>query len=146
MMLALLTLKGDPSLHRLGQTLIGALLVGALMAGCAPQGEKVVRVKGRITQAGQPLEVQGRDLGLGSVQVLFYRIGDDGKQDTNGEGGPVDENGYFTVLGRDGRGIPAGKYRIAVRQWDPYPTDKLQGRFDEQNSPIILIDVSKPEG
>ena len=56
--------------------------------------------------------------------------------------------------GRRAGGLPPGKYRIAVRQWDPYPdTDKLGGKFDAQNSPIvreitgeedIVIDLSKP--
>jgi hypothetical protein len=72
-------------------------------------------------------------------------------------GWPTDTDGTsYTVPGRSGNGLPAGKYRIVVRQWDPFPDfDRLGGRFDEQNSPIIReitedteinIDVSRPEG
>lgn len=135
------------------------LLSGPLclaVAGCGSGAEKVVRVRGNVTDAGRPLDVEGRDIGVGMVKVEFYRIGEDGTQSTDPEGTVADADGNFDVPGPNGNGIPPGKYRIAVRQWDPYPQeDKLGGRFDPENSPIIrqitggeeiLIDVSKPEG
>ena len=136
------------------------LLLSALLCsfalGCGGPGEKVVAVEGRVTNAGQPLPVAGREMGLGMVRVEFYRIGEDGQQTSDPETAGVDKDGYFRVRGPDGNGIPPGKYRIAVRQWDPFPdTDRLEGKFDENNSPIvreiatraeIIIDVSKPEG
>ena len=58
------------------------------------------------------------------------------------------------MKGRFGNGIPPGKYRIAVRQWDPYPDrDRLEGKFSEKETPIVRdvdgktpidIDLSKP--
>lgn len=129
-------------------------------SGCGGGGEPTVSARGTVTDAGRPLQVKGRDLGLGTVVVQFYRIGDDPKgarrQSTDPEEAVVDAEGNFRVPGRRGDGIPPGKYRIAVRQWDPYPqVDRLKGRFDEKNSPIIreitgeediVIDVSKPKG
>jgi hypothetical protein len=125
------------------------------MAGCS-KGERVVQVKGRVTNAGQPLHVAGRDVGLGRVQVEFVRLSEDGHLVGNREGAIADEDGRFQVYGRDGHGISPGTYRIAVRQWDPYPQlDKLDGRFTVDSSPItrevtgaedVLIDVSRPEG
>ena len=124
--------------------------------GCGGSGERTVSARGKVTDAGRPLEVKGRDLGLGTVVVQFYRIGQDGRQSTDPEEAQVDADGNFKVPGRRGDGIPPGRYRIAVRQWDPYPqVDRLKGRFDERNSPIIreiageediVIDVSKPKG
>lgn len=127
-----------------------------LFVGCGGgDAEETVTARGRLTNAGQPLTVQGMDVGIGMIQVEFYRIGPDGKQLETPETATVDADGYFNVTGRGG-GLPPGKYKIAVRQWDPYPqVDKLQGRFDAQNSPIVreitgdgdlLIDLSKPEG
>ncbi len=125
-------------------------------AGCGDDGEQTVAVRGTLTNAGRPLEVEGRDLGLGMVLVQFYQITDDSQQSTDPEEASVDAEGNFEVPGRTGNGLPPGKYRIVVRQWDPYPqVDKLGGRFDEKNSQIIReitgeeeisIDVSKPEG
>jgi len=128
--------------------------------GCGGGGERTVSARGKVTDAGRPLLVKDRDLGLGTVVVQFYRIGDDpkgaGRQSTDPEEAEVDADGNFKVPGRSGDGIPPGRYRIAVRQWDPYPqVDRLKGRFDEKNSPIIreitgeediVIDVSKPQG
>lgn len=136
--------------------LIAGGLVCLATGGCGSGGGETVQAKGRVTDAGKPLEVQGRDVGIGVVRIEFYRIGEDGKQATEPETAVADEDGYFDLPGRDGHGIPPGKYRIAVRQWDPLPdVDRLGGRFDAQHSPIIrevtgrediVIDVSKPEG
>ncbi len=125
-------------------------------AGCGDGGADTVYVRGKVSDGGRPLEVEGREVGLGMVLVQFYRIGDDGQQSTDPEEAAVDAEGNFEVPGREGSGISPGKYRIVVRQWDPYPqVDKLGGRFDAQNSQIIRevtgeeeieIDVSKPEG
>jgi len=134
------------------------VLLGCLVAaGCGGSGgEEVVEVKGRLTNAGQPLEVQGKEVGLGLVQLQFYRLGPDGKPSTDPEGARLDDQGNFTLPGRDGKGIPPGCYRIAVHQWDPYPqVDRLEGKFDVEKSPItreidgkseVIIYVSKPEG
>ncbi len=140
--------------HRSYMLLSAVLCVVA--AGCGGGGERTVAVRGKVTDNGWPLQVADRDLGLGMVLVQFYGIGDDGQQSTDPEEAEVDAEGNFEVAGRAGSGIPPGKYRIAVRQWDPYETvDRLNGRFDEENSQIIreitgeeeiVIDVSKREG
>lgn len=133
------------------------VILGCMFAmGCAnAPDERLVEVKGQLTNAGQPLKVQRQDVGLGLIQLEFYQIQAQG-QSTDPETARLDEQGRFTVPGRTGHGIPPGKYRVAVRQWDPYPDfDRLKGKFDAKHSPIIrqltgqeevLIDVSKPEG
>jgi hypothetical protein len=125
--------------------------------GCNSQpAEKVVSVRGKVTNAGAPLVVSGREIGLGRVEIAFHRLQADGTVDADFESAAADEQGNFTMRGRDGKGIQPGKYRIIVRQWDPDPTDKLAGKFSLENSKIerevgasettIEIDVSKPQG
>jgi hypothetical protein len=114
------------------------LLAAMLIAGCGGPRDGAVPVRGTVTNAGQPLAVKGRDVGLGYVELHFYRMHDDGAVDTSPNDAAVDESGNFSVRGRDGGGLPPGKYKITVRQLDPAPNnDKLKGRFDLKNSRIV---------
>lgn len=132
-------------------------LVCLVAAGCGGGGdEPVVRASGRITAGGQPLHVEGRESGAGAVEIKFLRIESEGEEAAQAAITQADADGYFEVPGADGNGIPPGKYRIVIRQWDPYPQiDKLGGKYDEENTPItreitgeeeILIDVLRPGG
>jgi len=133
--------------------------VCAAILGCAPptppEGEVVV-VRGTVTNAGQPLKVARADVGAGWVQVVFWKdVGKGVTADSNQTySTKADDSGAFEMKGRFGNGIPPGKYRIAVRQWDPYPDrDRLEGKFSEKETPIVRdvdgktpidIDLSKP--
>jgi len=131
-------------------------LITLLLTGCGGKAkDDSVPVRGKVTNAGTPLKVNRPDVGLGYVELHFYRINADGSVSTDPADAAVEESGSFTVRGRDGNGLPPGKYKITVRQLDPAPdNDKLQGRFDLKNSRIvrevgdqeIIIDVSRPEG
>jgi len=132
-----------------------SLVATLSVAGCGGPQDGPVPVSGKVTNAGKLLEVKGRELGLGYVELHFYRVRDDGSVDPDPADAAVEESGEFTVRGRDGSGLPRGKYKITVRQLDPAPDhDKLQGRFNRKNSRIvrevtgeeIVIDVSRPEG
>ncbi|MCS7306311.1 MAG: hypothetical protein NZ602_14535 [Thermoguttaceae bacterium] len=135
----------------MGLGLLGLGLVLGVLIGCGGKGqEPAVRAKGRILMNGKPLAVspQNREVGIGYVRVEFYRLGPDGKPQDPPEGMVVNEDGSFELMGR---GIPPGKYRIAVYQYDP--DDKLGGRFDKDRSPIVrevtgkedlVIDLAKP--
>ena len=123
--------------------------------GCTAKPSDALPVRGKLTNNGEPLQVKGREIGLGYVELHFYRINDDGSIGKDPADAAVDESGEFTIRGRDGQGLPPGKYKITVRQLDPAPdTDKLQGRFNLQNTPIvgqvtgeeILIDLARPNG
>ncbi len=126
------------------------------LLGCDTPQDDSVPVRGKLTNNDQPLAVKGRELGLGYVELHFYRIQDDGTVDKDPADAAVEESGEFTVRGRDGHGLPPGKYKITVRQLDPAPdNDKLGGRFNFENTPLvreikegeeILIDLSRPEG
>jgi hypothetical protein len=113
-----------------------------------------VPCKGKVANAGQALQVSNPMVGW--VEVTFTAIGEDGKAKPGEKfSARADQTGAFTIPGRLGKGLTPGKYRIAVRQWDPYPqTDKLNGKFDENNTKItrevgkgdLDIDLSKPGG
>jgi hypothetical protein len=123
--------------------------VGAcLTAGGCGSGASVT---GKITNGGEPLQVSDK----GHIVVTFSKEVADAAQG-DGFGADLQPDGTFRVVGKTGGGIPPGKYRISVQQFDPYPTtDKLKGKFAPGKSPIVRditgtttlnIDLSKPEG
>ncbi|HLW65629.1 MAG TPA: hypothetical protein VKS79_09945 [Gemmataceae bacterium] len=142
------------------------MLVLALGAGgcnrSGASGEKKSVVKGRITNAGNVIPVKPM---VGIFKVRFYRM-QEGADDKTAD--PFDavvdtQTGNFEVKGADGKGIPGGKYRIAIQQFDTFPpspeqadtVDAFKGKFAPGKSPIIRdvdgsneinIDVSKPQG
>lgn len=131
------------------------LLLAIMQVGCSDTHDGTVPLRGKVTKGGEPLSVRGREMGLGYVELQFFRIGDDGSVSTDPADAAVEETGDFTVRGRDGHGVPPGKYKITVRQLDPAPdNDRLGGRFNLQNTPIvrevtgeeIVIDLARPEG
>lgn len=121
----------------------------SFILGCKPaeSGRPTVEAKGKVTKGGEPLQVAGRDAGLGMVKVEFVPA--EGNT-TEIFGATADERGEFDMPG----GMPAGKYKVAVYQWDPYPqTDKLKGQFSAEKTSIvrevtgkeaIVIDLDKP--
>jgi hypothetical protein len=132
-----------------------AVVVVPLLIGCGGrEGPVRLVIHGKLTNAGEPLAVAGRDVALGMVVVEFYPLDAAGNASAEPlETANVPEDGEFNLVD----GIPPGRYRIAVRQWDPYPQiDRLQGRFDRENTKIVRdltsetetleIDVSRPEG
>lgn len=119
------------------------LMLAAAVVGCGKPKENVVRVKGRLTDNGQPLVVQRPEIGLGVVKLEFWPA----NADPNAEpfSANADKEGNYTVSGLNGNGIAPGKYRIAVYQWDPYPNiDRLKSRFSLQKTPIIRDITGEP--
>jgi hypothetical protein len=133
--------------HTASRLVLAAGLV--LAVGC---GAPRIKVVGTIAKGGQPLTV--RDKGL--IQIIFHPLPADEAGKKNTYPASVKSDGTFEVPGRDGNGIAAGKYRVEVHQWDPYPrTDKLKDKFGPGNSPIeinvegqneIHIDLDRPGG
>jgi hypothetical protein len=133
----------------------GAALLAILASGCnsAPvvEAPKPV-VKGKLTKGGQPLPLNTSMGDYAFNQVIFLPAS--GGASFNSK---VQADGSFTIETADGKPPPAGKYRVAVRQWEPSPSnDKLGGQFDEQRTTITVeitdppkdlqIDLDKPQG
>lgn len=129
------------------------LLLLVASSGCQRTGDTApgnVELKGKITLAGKPLEVAGREVGLGMVRVEFYAI-QDGQVQLEPRVALADAEGNFSVT--EG-GVSPGRYRVCIYQWDPYPqTDKLKGKYAAGKSNLeveitgepLTIDLSLPD-
>jgi hypothetical protein len=108
------------------------------LAGCGSgkPGDNSQPVQGKLTNNGAALQIENKAPGVAWVEVRFYPENNGQISETHFQAG-VKDDGTFNVPGPSGKGLPPGKYRVIVRQWDPYPqTDKLGGKFDETNSKI----------
>jgi hypothetical protein len=110
-----------------------------LAAGCG--GDKL-RTRGRVVKGGQPLVPKEDE----SVRVTFVPILPDGKPPSDhyfAEYNPAD--GTFQSAGKDKKGMPPGKYRVAVAFMQK-KRDVLGGKFDENRSPFVFdVDARTPE-
>jgi len=115
------------------------------LAGCS-SSERVVEVKGKVHQNGQPLAVQELPSGAGGrVMVRFYLL-DENQKPLTYHAAIVKSNGTFSVPGNTGTGIPPAKYRVAITWQDSFPMgeDKLKGKFGKDNSPVV-VEIPHPD-
>lgn len=107
-------------------TRISLCLLTLVMLACVGCGQAPSIVKGSVTQDGQALQVSEQ----GDVQIHFIQE-ENGKMTGQTYMASIDPSGQFEAE------VPAGDYRIAVQQLDPYPNvDKLKGKFDQNKTPI----------
>jgi hypothetical protein len=125
-----------------------------VLVGCGGSSPAVA-VTGKLIKNRAPY-VPPNDQRLGVTLIAMEILRAEGKVGGNDEPYPAVVNpadGTFTVPGPDGRGVPPGKYRIAVVQkWkrEALPqskpgdrnvfdrdTDLLKDRFSAADSPII---------
>jgi hypothetical protein len=127
--------------------LAAAAALCLLVAGC---GEVKLRTSGRVMKDGQPLVPKDGE----SVRVTFVPLPPDGSPPADhyfAEFNPAD--GTFHSSGKDRKGMPPGKYRVAV-EYKRNKQDVFNGKFDENRSPYvfdidahtteIVIDLDKP--
>ncbi len=124
------------------QILVAAVVafgICSLAAGC---GDGRMRTQGRLVKGGQPLIPQEGE----SVRVTFVPILPDGKPPSDhyfAEFNPAD--GTFKSAGKDKKGMPPGKYRVAV-EYKKQRRDVFQGKFDENRSPFVFdVDAKTPQ-
>src|SRR5947209_8060251 len=110
--------------------LLPCLLIGLPSLGCG--GSSFIKAKGHITKDGHPY-VPGEGEGL---RIFFVPL-----QST---GGPRydsfaaeyhKDDGTFQVLGKDGKGLPPGKYRVSL-QLMKHKEDLLGGKLLGPRSPF----------
>jgi hypothetical protein len=125
------------------------LLLALAVAGC---GSGKLQTKGRLLMDGKPLVVSEED----TVRVIFVPIPEAGKRAENTYMAAFHpEDGTFMAVGADGKGLPPGKYRIAV-EYTKKKRDMLKGAFDSGKSPFVYdinsstaeltLDLAKPKG
>jgi hypothetical protein len=132
--------------------LLTFLLAAALAAaGCGPV---MLKTKGRLLKGGAPLTPAQGEI----VRVMFVPVAE-GKDPVKdyyvAQFDPAD--GTFQVVGKDGRGMPPGKYRVTVSlEGARNKNDRLGGAFDEDNTPFVrevtpstpdlTLDLDNPKG
>jgi hypothetical protein len=115
-----------------------ALLV-LFAAGCGGSGP--LQAKGRVVKAGQPF-VLGKGEGL---RMIFEPLegGSKGHYDSYAaEFQPT--SGRFQVKGKDGKGLPPGKYRVSLEHMKDR-SDLFGGRFLGTKSPFT-VEVTRSGG
>jgi hypothetical protein len=131
-------------------------LACAALAGCGA-GESGVVVTGKVLEGGKPVAIPEYQPEYNCLEVEFFPLDEAGNlASAPSHRASVEENGSFKVEGPMGEGIPAGKYRVAVRRL----SDEEEGeeaaagpwaKFDKENSPFvfevpggeIVIDISQ---
>jgi hypothetical protein len=132
------------------KTLAAAVVAAALCLLAAGCGDGKLRTAGRVVKDGRPLVPKDGE----SIRVTFVPILPDGKPPADhyfAEFNPAD--GTFRPAGKDKKGMPPGKYRVAV-EYKKNKQDIFNGKFDEDLSPYvfdidahtteIVIDLDKP--
>src|SRR5262245_45735090 len=117
-----------------------ALLGATVLTGCG--GDGMLKTKGRVLKGGAPFTLKaGEDLG-----IFFYPLGGDGKLGTTVY--PAFFNAAdstFHVTGSDRRGMPPGRYRVAVEH-KLNKKDLFKGAFDMNHSPFVFdVDAKTAE-
>jgi hypothetical protein len=103
-----------------------------LVAGCG--AGKKLQTKGRVVKNGQPLIPQENE----SVRVTFVPILPDGKAPADHYFAEFNRSdATFQSAGKDRKGMPPGKYRVAV-EFKKNKQDVFEGKFDENNSPFVF--------
>jgi hypothetical protein len=117
-----------------------AALSVLFVAGCRQDGR--LNVKGRIVKGGAPYTVSEDD----TVRVTFFPVTADGSPPKNTYLAAFDPNkGTFRAVGPDGKGVPPGKYRIAVEH-QGQRRGGFKVAFDGDRSPFVFdVDASTKE-
>jgi hypothetical protein len=103
-----------------------------LITGCG--GDGLLRTKGQLLKGGQPfIPPQGE-----FIEITFVPILPDGKPPADYYYAEVDQaTGKFRPAGKNLKGMPPGKYRVAVELMKK-KKDMFGGKFDAERSPFVF--------
>jgi hypothetical protein len=118
-------------------------------SGCG--GSPNLAVKGRLLKNGEPFRPDKDDI----VRITFAPIPEPGQRAMDYYAANFNhDDGTFRAAGKDGTGVPPGKYRIGIEHLRN-KRDLLRGAFDADRSPFvrevnggikeITIDLAKRE-
>ena len=111
--------------------------VALLAAGCAG---KYVPVSGRVTLAGQPYPMHPS--GDEELAVFLLGLKPTGERTEYFYSAMADKAGSFVVYGPERKGLPPGKYRVALNSNFVPPgvrdkPGKFWAKYGQDNSPIL---------
>jgi hypothetical protein len=126
-----------------------------VLAGCGSKdtAEGRVKPKGRVLENGLPIQVNTLNLPPGDpgMSVTFIKIASvDAGEEIQAQITDASQ-GTFELIGADGKGIPTGKYRVAIVMAPFGGTDALKGKYSREKSKIevevkegedLIIDVA----
>lgn len=102
------------------------LFATLLVSGCG--GSKVVKVEGKLSQGGMPIELKKSAV----IQIVFYPDSADEKNVTSFPADFDRESFTYKIAA-----VPVGKYKVSVVLLDPYPNnDKLKGAYSSKRTPL----------
>jgi hypothetical protein len=123
------------------------LLIAVFICGCSSDGR--IQARGKLVKNGAPFKL-GEAEGMRIVFVPYEASGS--TFDTYVA--VFDGNGSFKVTGKDGKGLPPGKYRVTVEHLKK-KEDQFKGAFSGKKTPIvrevtnssteIVIDLDNPK-
>jgi hypothetical protein len=116
--------------------LLAMAFVLALSSGCS-SGPPRVKVTGQLVKGGSPVKPDPNR----SLRVIFVPEGVQGAALTTYPALITTETETFEVGGRDGNGIPLGRYRVRLASSDPSPSARIEAlldRFGTDKSPIVV--------
>jgi hypothetical protein len=120
------------------RSLLGTIVLTSLVLTVAGCGSRKKMYQGKLVQAGQPVVVSDK----GVITITFYEEKDKDKTKPN----PTEtkQDGSFTVVGRERKGIAPGKYYVSVEVKDPYPNgaDLFGGKYAPDKT-TLTVDVGK---
>jgi hypothetical protein len=116
-----------------------ALALAVAAPGC---GSGLLKTRGRVVKNGEPFLPGPGEF----VRVTFVPVPPDGKRVEDLYVAEYNrQDGTFQVAGKDRRGMPPGRYRVAV-ELDRKRRDLLRGQFDADRSPFVYdVDAGTPE-
>jgi hypothetical protein len=122
------------------------LLVGLVASGCSGG---LTRAKGRVIKGGEPYHPPEG----GSLLIDFAPVDSLDSSHSDSYAAQYDPtDGTFKVVGKDGKGLPPGKYRVGI-QLMKKKEDLLGGQLTTSKSPLlfdvagddIVIDLDKAD-
>ncbi len=111
------------------------------IVGCGTK-DKLLQLQGRLLKSGQQFEAGPDEL----IQVTMVPIMPNGELPRDHYYCNVDDaKGIFVVAGKTGKGLPPGKYRVALELMKK-KKDIYKGKYDQERSPYVFeIDAKTKE-
>jgi hypothetical protein len=106
-------------------------LTGSLVLGCGKSG--FFHAKGHIVKGGQPFQIADGQ----SLRIFFAPATAEGSRYDSYAGTLNPDDGSFEIVGKDGQGLPAGKYQVGIQLMQG-KEDQLGGRLLGPQSGITL--------